>query len=432
MVVGYITKVYPTGNVNPYISREMYAVSKGVKEPIQIFTRDKLALSPSYLEVSLPAQVFHITPKPLRHPKMFSRALLQVLHHKEARPVMLEAVTDVLKRPTLATLNAVTQSVLMTHQIMTMPNPPTRLHAHFLRNGLTGYYVSKITGIPLSVTGHYSRDILGTDRHETSVSQKKKILARADYVVACTDHGKAMLTQFCDNPAKIHVVHHGTDLNFFAPPPPGLRDDHNKGNQPNKPVELLTVCRAESFKGLDDMLVALSLLPKDLNWHWTHIGSGFKFAHTGASAVANAQKDPLLETLKQEAQRLGIADRITWMGQQNQEVVRDQYRKANLFVLPCKINEEGIHDGLPNVIVEAGSQKLPSLSTPVGSVTDFVAHGQTGWLCETKNPKSLAQAMEKLITDSTLRNQLGEKAFERVHESFDMMKTTAPLVPVFS
>ena len=40
-------------------------------------------------------------------------------------------------------------------------------------------------------------------------------------------------------------------------------------------------------------------------------------------------------------------------------------RQADLFVLPSRIADDGDRDGLPNVLMEAASQKLPILSTSV-------------------------------------------------------------------
>ncbi len=45
--------------------------------------------------------------------------------------------------------------------------------------------------------------------------------------------------------------------------------------------------------------------------------------------------------------------------------ILEQYRKADIFVLPCVIAEDGSRDIIPNVLIEAMAMKLPVISTPV-------------------------------------------------------------------
>ena len=54
---------------------------------------------------------------------------------------------------------------------------------------------------------------------------------------------------------------------------------------------------------------------------------------------------------------LGIADRIHWHGALAQEEVLEHYRGADIFALACRIAADGDRDGLPNVLVEASSQR---------------------------------------------------------------------------
>ena len=55
-------------------------------------------------------------------------------------------------------------------------------------------------------------------------------------------------------------------------------------------------------------------------------------------------------------------------------------RTADLFALPCRIDDRGDSDGLPTVLLEALSAGVPVLTTPIASTTDLIRHGETGWL----------------------------------------------------
>ncbi|MBX4378012.1 glycosyltransferase, partial [Mycobacterium tuberculosis] len=83
----------------------------------------------------------------------------------------------------------------------------------------------------------------------------------------------------------------------------GARSGRN-GSSPADPVQILSVGRAVEKKGYDVLMRALAALPRDLNWTFVHIGGGDQLAR-----------------LKPLAQKLGIADRITWKGALAQEEV---------------------------------------------------------------------------------------------------------------
>ena len=89
---------------------------------------------------------------------------------------------------------------------------------------------------------------------------------------------------------------------------------------------------------------------------------------------------PSKEELQAQAQRLGIADRITWLGAKPQDAVLEEYRGADLFSLNSRIAEGGDRDGLPNVLMEAQSQRLPVIATNIAGIPELVIDGETGAL----------------------------------------------------
>ena len=104
----------------------------------------------------------------------------------------------------------------------------------------------------------------------------------------------------------------------------------------------MSVGRLVEKKGFDRLIDALALLPADLPWRWTHMGGG-----------------ALRQAFSAQATRLGIATRIVWRGASDQPEVIAAMRDADIFVLPSRIAANGDRDGLPNVLMEAASQKLP-------------------------------------------------------------------------
>ncbi len=198
---------------------------------------------------------------------------------------------------------------------------------------------------------------------------------------------------------KLTLIYHGLDFSRF--PAPAERKSANIGDDAANPVVLLSVGRAVEKKGHDILISALALLPAGLHWRLDHIGGG-----------------PLLDRLKQQARRQGVAERIDWLGAQPQEKVLVAYRGADLFVLACRIAGDGDRDGLPNVLLEAQSQGLACIATQVSAIPELIEDGITGALVAPDDAAALAGALVSLIGDPARRAALGRAGQNRVRERF--------------
>jgi glycosyltransferase involved in cell wall biosynthesis len=155
-------------------------------------------------------------------------------------------------------------------------------------------------------------------------------------------------------------------------------------------------------KGFDRLIDALALLPSDLDWHWTHVGGG-----------------PMKEDLRARADTQGLGTRITWRGACDQPEVVAEMRRSDLFVLPSRIAADGDRDGLPNVLMEAASQKLPILATPVAAIPEFIETGEHGILVE-DTPASLAAAITAFARRADGGKTLADAAHDRLVAEFRM------------
>src|SRR5262245_5557270 len=283
----------------------------------------------------------------------------------------------------------------------------SRLHANFIHKPATvARYVGLLTGIGWTCSAH-AKDIW--TEPEWELCDK---LQRLDWVVVCTRHGVERLRALADDPASVHLCYHGLDLRRFGAFD-GLRPGRT-GNGAADCLRLLTVGRAVPKKGFDTLLKALALLPPALCWRLSHIGSGTD-----------------TEALKALAATLGIGDRIDWRGTLDQPEVLQAYRNADLFVLPCRIAENGDRDGLPNVLVEAASQRMAMVSTTVSGIPELITDGVEGLLVPPDDAPALAQALLRLMRDPTLRDALGRNAERRVRSEFDHRRSIAFLLALF-
>ena len=268
------------------------------------------------------------------------------------------------------------------------------LYVHYLHTPASvARYASLLKGLDYTVSAH-AKDIWTSPSWEL-----REKLEDCHWLTTCTAANQRYLSGLAPN-ADVFLTYHGLDAKRF--PKPEERPSSN-GQDPKQPARLLGVARIVAKKGIDTLLEALAQLPSDLHWRYTHIGSG-------------ADKDQI----RAKARDLGLDDRIEWQGAQSQAEVIAAYRHADLFVLASRIADDGDRDGLPNVLMEAGSQELPSVTTAVSAVPELIIDGENGLLVEPNDPSGLANAIERLIRDPERRHRMGAKARMIVLEKFSM------------
>jgi colanic acid/amylovoran biosynthesis glycosyltransferase len=264
------------------------------------------------------------------------------------------------------------------------------LHDHYLHTPASvTRYAARMRGLPFSLSAH-AKDIWTTPDWE-----KREKLLDARWTVTCT-RGNAEHLRALAPEADIEVVYHGLDPTRFPAP----RRRRSEG-----PFRLLTVARAVPKKGLDVLLEALARLPRDLDWRLEHIGGG-----------------ELLPQLKRKAGSLGLDGRIDWRGARAEGEVLAAYRRADLFVLPCRIAPGGDRDGLPNVLMEALSQELAVVASDVAAIPELIEDGVGGRLVPPEDPAALAQAITALAGDPATRLALGRAGRARVLADFAMAR----------
>lgn len=276
-----------------------------------------------------------------------------------------------------------------------MPSDVLGLYAHFLHTpSSVARYAAIMRGLPWSFSAH-AKDIWTSPDWEIS----EKLSSRhhgATFGATCTAFGAHHLQQMSDDPTRIDLIYHGLDLSRFPAPP-------SRQTRPeNGPIRLMSVGRLVEKKGFDRLIAALALLPATLDWHWTHIGGG-----------------GLKDLLQDQAKDAGVFDRITWRGACDQPEVIETMRASDLFVLPSRVASDGDRDGLPNVLMEAASQLLPILSTPVSAIPEFIESGTHGLLVQDK-PQALADAITTVAAEPRMAEDMAKAAYLRLIADFGM------------
>ncbi|HHB95297.1 MAG TPA: glycosyltransferase family 1 protein [Campylobacterales bacterium] len=96
------------------------------------------------------------------------------------------------------------------------------------------------------------------------------------------------------------------------------------------------------------------------------------------------------------------------------DAVLEEIEKADCIVLPS------YREGLSRVLLEGASMSKPIITTDVTGCRDVVDDGENGYLVPPKDSKSLALAIEKMISLSdTDRRVMGQKGRIKVIDEFD-------------
>ncbi|MEL6332051.1 MAG: glycosyltransferase [Cyanobacteria bacterium J06626_26] len=266
----------------------------------------------------------------------------------------------------------------------------THIHAHFANvPTATAEVAQAFSGISYSITAH-AKDIYLNDK--TALDRR---MAKAEFVLTCTDYNRRHLDQVSTSRTPIHLAYHGLDVARFSPAP--------KAQKTEVPL-LLSVGRFCEKKGFSYLLKACHLVKQ--------VGIPFRCVIVGYG--------PLEDSIRQQINTLGLTEHITLVGKLTQDQLIDYYRQTDLFVLPCLVTDDGDRDGIPNVLLEAMSMEIPVISTDISGISELVESNYNGVLVPEKDELSLAQALEALIRQPERRETLGKAGRLTVLDKFGL------------
>lgn len=390
MVISYVLKGYPRLS-ETFIAQEILALENmGLQIQIVSLRHPTEAVThPIHSEIR--ASVKYLPEYLYQEPGRVLQAWRRARGLPGYKTALRRWLADLRRDPSFNRIRRFGQALVMAAELT---ETAEHLHAHFLHTPASvTRYCSLMVQRPWSCSAH-AKDIWTTPKWE--ISEK---LRECTWVVTCTAENLRYLQNLAADSKRIGLTYHGIDLKRFRPPP-DPRPTKN-GYDHTDPVIMLTVGRAVEKKGYQDLLDAAAALPTELAWRLIHIGGG-----------------PLLDRLRAHAKRLGISDRVRWHGAVAHDEVLSAYRMADLFVLPCRIADDGDRDGLPNVLMEAQSQKLPCISTRISGIPELIQHEVTGLLVEQQDVAGLSTALHRLATDPELRSKLGNAGYRRIREEF--------------
>ncbi len=165
----------------------------------------------------------------------------------------------------------------------------------------------------------------------------------------------------------------------------------------NDPVTIMSLCFIRPEKGIEYLIEAFAKLKTTRPTRLVLVGGRDRYPGY------QAKLDALVK-------QYNLADRIEFPGHASYEDVPKHLQKADLFVLPT------LSEGTPRVLVEARANSAPVVSTMVGGNPDSITDGWDGLLVPSKDPDSLATAMDRMIDDDPFRREAIANGLQRTRE----------------
>ncbi|KKU51276.1 MAG: Glycosyl transferase, group 1 [candidate division WWE3 bacterium GW2011_GWC1_47_10] len=281
---------------------------------------------------------------------------------------------------------------------------PNHIHAHFLSEPSTLVMIAaNILNVPYSISAH-ARDVFV----DGELVAKK--VESAKFIAVCNKKAlDGVAAEIGGLRLNVVLVHHGIDTaqTYFA----------GDVGQKASPPMVFVGSRLVEKKGIEYAIEAAKLLKdKGLAFELHIVGPG-----------------PLYQKLADTIKSLGVGDVVFIHGEGKglpHAQVREFFKKAAIFVHSSVESVDGDTDGIPNFVAEAALAKLPIVTTHVGSITELI-DDTSGILVEQKDSAALANAIETLLGNANLRNRLGDVAYQKAVELFDLEKNVGELEKLF-
>jgi lipopolysaccharide heptosyltransferase II len=255
------------------------------------------------------------------------------------------------------------------------------IHARSRVPALIAFFASRRTQVPFITTCHgfYSKHFL------SRLMGWGKIVIVASHII-----GKRMRDDFGVPYHKIRFIPRGVDLGEFK-----LR--------PADAVEPMTVGligRLTPIKGHPLFLKAMSRVIR-------------VFPNVKVQIIGDTDKPQYREELALLARRLGIANRVEFLGTRYD--IPQLLSQMSVLAVPS-VGEEAFG----RVVIEAGACGVPVVATQIGGLVDIIENEKEGLLVPPDDPRALAEAIIRLLKDRLFAGQCAARLREKVEKEYTL------------
>jgi D-inositol-3-phosphate glycosyltransferase len=281
------------------------------------------------------------------------------------------------------------------------------IHSHYWLSGAVAQVLAAQWQIPIihmfHTLGQLKNQVAQRPEERESplrLRVEEEVTAAADRLVAASPLERQQLIDLYGADAgKIEVVPCGVDLDRFHPVPQA--EARAALGLPLEQKLVIFVGRIEPLKGIDTLIRAMPQVVHVLPHGQHDVSVAIIGGDAGDDPTHMTAEMARLRALRHD---LGLEGLVTFMGAKSQEMLPLYYAAADVLVMPSHYESFGM------VALEAMACGTPVIASYVGGLKYTVLHGVTGFHVPVRDPDALAAELVRLLTDESLRQQMGQQA----------------------
>jgi D-inositol-3-phosphate glycosyltransferase len=283
------------------------------------------------------------------------------------------------------------------------------IHSHYWMSGIAAIHLQEHWDIPIvqmfHTLGQMKNRVAGHGEAEGDyrLEGEERVIRAADRIVAATPAELAQLQWlYRADPHKIAVVPPGVNLTRFYPIPKDEAREY--AGIPLQDKNILFVGRIEPLKGIDTLIQAIGMMTG------LQIVNRQQLCVTIVGGDPNVRRDQMtaeMSRLQDLRNEYGVGDIVTFLGKRDQDALPYYYSAADVVVMPSHYESFGM------VALEAMACGTPVVASEVGGLAFLIRNAETGFHIRGDNPDELCDRLTALITNPTLRQQMGRNARQR-------------------
>jgi D-inositol-3-phosphate glycosyltransferase len=283
------------------------------------------------------------------------------------------------------------------------------IHSHYWMSGMAAGMLRNTWNVPVvqmyHTLGLMKNQIARSDAElepAERIESEKQIALISDRIVIATPAERVQLINlYGADERKLAVIPPGVDTSRFYPIP----EDEARSviGVPTGNCMILFVGRIEPLKGIETLLRAIALLLKteeitECNYYLAIIG--------GEPDSNGEETDSEMARLQNLSRELGIHELVIFLGKRSQDTLPYYYSAAQVVVVPS------LYESFGMVALEAMACGVPVIASQVGGLAHLVRDGKTGYVVPDGNPEALKLALQKLIENPNLREEMCTQAVD--------------------
>ena len=276
---------------------------------------------------------------------------------------------------------------------------PKVIHSHFGQDAYIMVPTARQHQLPHLVS-FYGKDVTQLPKQRIWRHRYKSVMKGSTLVVAASNKMKGQLVELGFDAEKIRIVRFGVDMTKFEWKP--KESDSNR---------LILIGRFVEKKGMEYAIKAIPLLLEEFpDLSLDIYGEGT----LGAS-------------LKKLVADLGVSEHVSIFGFVPNNDVSALMQEYDVLLVPSVTASNNDQEGLPNVIIEGMASGVAVVASRHAAIPEIVIDGETGFISEEREPQTIADAVKRLLADSSLKRRIMHDALEFVRREHDLEKTVSDL-----